>query len=174
MSKCKKYITFVKNTRIMSSKLLLPNKFKIIGWCLFIPATILGVILSFTGFEANWIKTTVFAFFSDEIFGKSQSFSFIETNITNTVVGALFILGAIFVGFSKEKREDEFIAKLRLSSLLWAVWVNYILLLLAFLFVYGTAFFTVMIYNMFTVLIIFIVRFNYILYKSTKMVSDEK
>ena len=81
---------------------------------------------------------------------------------------------AMFVGFSKEKREDEFIAKLRLSSLLWAVWVNYVLLLFAFLFVYGTSFLTVMIYNMFTVLIIFIVRFNYILYKNAKSVSDEK
>jgi len=158
----------------MSNKLLLPNKFKIIGWCLFIPTTILGVILSFTGFEASWLKTKVFAIFNNEIFGKSQSFSFIETNITNTVVGALFIVGAIFVGFSKEKREDEFIAKIRLSSLLWAVWVNYIFLLLAFLFVYGTPFLTVMMYNMFTVLVIFIVRFNYILFKNSKTASDEK
>lgn len=158
----------------MSHKLLLPNKFKKIGWFIFIPATILGVILSFTDFEASWFKAKVFAIFNDEIFGKSQSFSLIETNITNTVVGVLFIVGAIFVSFSKEKKEDEFIAKLRLSSLLWAVWVNYILLLLAFLFVYGTAFFTVMVYNMFTVLIIFIVRFNYILYKNSKSLSDEK
>ena len=158
----------------MSSTLLLPNKFKIIGWCLFIPATILGITLSFTGFEASWLKAKMFAIFTDEILGKGQSFSFIETNITNTVAGLLFIIGAVFVGFSKEKREDEFIAKLRLSSLLWAVWVNYGLLFLAFLFVYGTAFFTVMIYNMFTVLIIFIFRFNYMLYRNSKILSDEK
>ena len=52
--------------------------------------------------------------------------------------------------------------------------INYILLLLAFLFVYGTDFLIVMIYNMFTVLIIFIVRFNYILYKNSKTAPDEK
>jgi hypothetical protein len=158
----------------MSGKLLLPTKFKIPGWCLLIPATILGIILSFTDFETGWLHAKVFAIFNDDIFVKSQLFSFIETDITNTVVGILFIVGAMFVGFSKEKREDEFIAKLRLSSLLWAVWVNYVLLFLSFLFVYGTAFLTVMIYNMFTVLIIFIVRFNYILYKNSKTVSDEK
>jgi small-conductance mechanosensitive channel len=158
----------------MSNKLLLPNKYKLIGWFLLIPATILGVILSFTGFEAFPLKAKVFAIFNDEIFGESHLFSVIETNITNTIVGILFIAGALFVAFSKEKSEDEFIAKLRLSSLLWAVWVNYILLLLAVLFVYGTSFFTVMVYNMFTVLIIFIVRFNYILYKNTKTVSDEE
>ena len=164
----------MKTIKIMSSKLLLPNKYKLIGWCLLIPATILGVILSFTNFETFPLKTKVFAIFNNELFGKTQLFSFIEANITNTIVGVIFIVGAIFVGFSKEKREDEFIAKLRLSSLLWAVWVNYVLLLLAVLFVYGTAFFTVMVYNMFTVLLIFIFRFNYILYKNTKIVSDEK
>lgn len=158
----------------MSNKLLLPNKFKIIGWCLFIPATILGIIVSCTDFEISWLHAKVFSILSDENFGKSQTFHFIETNLTNTVVGVVFIAGAMFVGFSKEKREDEFIAKLRLSSLLWAVWVNYALLLLAFLFIYGTDFLTVMIYNMFTVMIIFIVRFNYILYKNFKTVSDEK
>jgi len=158
----------------MSNKLLLPNKFKLIGWCLLIPATILGLVLSFTNFEAFPIKANVFAIFTNEIFQKSQFLGFIETNITNTAVGTLFIVGAMFVGFSKEKREDEFIAKLRLSSLLWAVWVNYFLLLLSFLFIYGTAFLTVMMYNMFTVLIIFIVRFNYILYKNSKTMSDEK
>jgi L-asparagine transporter-like permease len=158
----------------MSGRLLLPNRFKLIGWYIFIPATIMGIILSFTGFEASWLNAKTFAVFIDDLSGRDQMFRFIETNLTNTIVGVLFIIGAMMVGFSKEKREDEFIAKLRLSSLLWAVWVNYILLFLAFLFVYGTAFFTVMIYNMFTVLIIFIMRFNYILYKNSKPASDEK
>jgi hypothetical protein len=129
----------------METKLLLPNKYKLIGWCLLIPATIMGLILIFTDYDAFPIHAKVFAIFNEELFEEKQSFSFIETNITNTIVGVLFIVGAMFVGFSKEKREDEFIAKLRLSSLLWSVWVNYILLLLGFLFIYGAAFFTVMI-----------------------------
>jgi hypothetical protein len=158
----------------MSGQLLLPNRYKLIGWCLLIPAIILALVLHFGGLDAFPVKASVFAIFNHEIFGKSQSFAFIETDITNTLVGVLFIAGAMFVGFSKEKQEDEFIAKLRLSSLLWAVWVNYILLFLSFAFVYGTAFLTVMVYNMFTVMIIFIVRFNYILYRNSKPVSDEK
>ncbi|MEO5985212.1 MAG: hypothetical protein ABIP80_06870 [Ferruginibacter sp.] len=158
----------------MSNKLLLPNKYKLIGWCLLIPAIVLGIFLSFTDFHSFPINTKVFAIYNQEFLGSSQSFSFIKTNITSTLVGILFIIGAMFVGFSKEKREDEFIAKLRLSSLLWAVWVNYTLLFLSFLFVYGLGFLTVMMYNMFTILIIFIVRFNYILYKNSNSVSDEK
>lgn len=158
----------------MTTKLLLPSRYKTIGWIILIPATILGIIISFTGYEANWLNANVFAIFNDAVFGKKQFFSFIQTDITNTLIGILFILGGLLVSFSKEKNEDEYIAKLRLSSLLWAVAVSYLLLLLAFAFVYGTAFLNVMIYNMFTVLIIFIIRFNYILYKNSKTVSDEK
>src|SRR3954451_14495274 len=109
----------------MLPKLLLPNKYKMIGWCILIPATILGIILIITDFDGLPVKATVFAMFNDPILGKDQAFSFIVTNITTTVVGILFIVGAIFIAFSKEKREDEFIANLRLSSLLWAVFVNY-------------------------------------------------
>ncbi|TMI92786.1 MAG: hypothetical protein E6H06_13120 [Bacteroidetes bacterium] len=158
----------------MSNKLLVPNRFKKIGWFILIPSTMLGIILCFNDFGAAWIHAKVFAIANDGTLGRSEYFSFRNTNITNTIVGAGFLIGALLVSFSKEKNEDEFITEIRLSSLLWAVCVSYTLLLVAFLFVYGSPFFEVMIYNMFTVLIIFIVRFNYILYKNTRTVSDEK
>lgn len=158
----------------MTTKLLLPNRYKTIGWIVLVPATILGLALAYTEFDATWIHAKVFAIATDATFGKYKFFSVTETNITSTLVGVLFIIGAMLVSFSKEKNEDEFIAELRLSSLLWAVCVSYILLLVAFIFVYGTPFLDVMVYNMFTVLIIFIVRFNYLMYKNSKTVSDEK
>jgi hypothetical protein len=165
----------------MSQTLLLPNRFKTIGWFILIPATIAGIVLTMTGYEAEWHNATVFTLFYDEIgiFSdvldkKFGPFGLIEANITNTVVGVLFLLGALMVAFSKEKHEDEFMANLRLSSLLWSVWVNYILLLMAFLLVYGLAFLHIMIYNMFTILIIFIIRFNYLLHRSTKSMGDDQ
>ena len=158
----------------MTKKLLLPHWCKRIGWFVLIPATILGTILTVNGNSTNGLHTKVFALFSDRPFEQSHTLSIIDTDITYTIVGVLFIIGALLVGFSKEKQEDEFIAELRLSSLLWAVWVNYGLLLLAFLFIYGLSFLSVTVYNMFTVLIIFIVRFNYILYKNAIAIKDEK
>lgn len=158
----------------MSHKLLLPNKYKLIGWFLLIPSTILGLYLSFNNFNGFDITVKTFSLFSDELFGKTKFLTFVQADLTNTIVGVLFIIGALMVSFSKEKNEDEFIANLRLSSLLWAVLVNYFLLLIGFLFIYDLAFINVMTYNMFTVLIIFIIRFNYILYKNNKLVSDEK
>lgn len=142
----------------MIHKLLLPNRFKLIGWSLLILTIISHVILRIYG--------TIH--YTEQILPLQLNF------IPNTLIPVLFIIGGLFVGFSKEKREDEFIAELRLSSLLWAVLVNYILLIVAFIFIYGRGFFGVMSYNMFTVLIIFIGRFNYLLYKNSKIVSDEK
>jgi ABC-type Fe3+-siderophore transport system permease subunit len=111
---------------------------------------------------------------NEELLENTTYFSIISKNVVPTAIGVLFIIGALLVSFSKEKLEDEFIAEIRQSSLLWAVLVNYILLLLAFVFIYGLAFMNVMIYNMFTILIIFIIRFNYILYKSSKEMPNEK
>ena len=75
---------------------------------------------------------------------------------------------------SKEKIEDEYIAKTRLESLVWATYLNYCILLLALLFVYDMAFFWVMIFNMFTLLLFFIVRFNYLIFKLNKTESHEE
>ena len=158
----------------MSPKLLLSNRYKKIGWFILIPATILGLILVYYEFGTDWLSARVFAIVADGTIGSYKYFSFINANITNTVIGSLFIIGALLVSFSKEKNEDEFIAEIRLSSLLWAVCVSYILLLIAFVLVYGSPFLDVMVYNMFTVLIIFIVRFNYLMYKNSKTVTDEK
>ena len=165
----------------MNQTLLLPNRFKTIGWCILIPATIAGILLTTTGYEAEWLNAKVLTLFYDEISIISDAvvdefgpFGLIEANVTNTLVGVVFLFGALMVAFSKEKHEDEFIANLRLSSLLWSVWVNYILLLVAFLLVYGISFLHIMIYNMFTILIIFIIRFNYLLYKSTTSMADDK
>lgn len=158
----------------MSKQLLLPNRFKKIGWIILIPATIAGVILAYNEFGSAWLWANVFSIANDGTLEHYRYFSFAKTNITNTVIGALFIIGAMLVSFSKEKNEDEYISELRLSSLLWAVCVSYLLLLIAFLLVYGTPFLDVMVYNMFTILIIFITRFNYLMYKNAKTAADEK
>ena len=152
----------------MYKTVLLPNRYKKLGWALLIPATVLGIISIIIGFEWLMLEVRVPALINSELLSKTCFFCITQANIVNTLLGFLFIAGALLVSFSKEKNEDEFIASLRQSSLLWAVLLNYILLALAFLFIYGLAFLQVMLYNMFTVLIIYIVRFNYVLVRSNK------
>jgi small-conductance mechanosensitive channel len=128
----------------------------------------------FFNYELNFLDLQVFAIYSDELFSDTIRFGFLGNNITDEISGIIFIIGAIFAAFSKEKHEDEFIAKTRLESLVWATYVNYIILIFCFLFFYNTSFLFVLIINMFTILIFFNIRFNFILYMSKKSLSHEK
>lgn len=150
----------------MKTKFLLPNTFKSIGWVLLGISTVSWIYVSLTGNEFLFLRFNVLSLFDNDPFGKMRLFNFINVNTTNTIIGSLFIIGGLLVSFSKEKIEDEFIKELRLSSFQWAFLVNYLILLLLFLVVYDFAFLTVMIYNMFTVLILFIIRFNYLLIRN--------
>ncbi|GCC51471.1 hypothetical protein SanaruYs_16960 [Chryseotalea sanaruensis] len=95
------------------------------------------------------------------IFGPGGS----RNELTDEILGGGLIIGLMMLAFSREKIEDEFVSKMRLESLLWAVYVNYILLILAFFFVYGNFFLDVIIYNMYTILLFFIGRFNFLMYR---------
>ena len=158
----------------MKTKLLLPNKFKTPGWIMLIPTTLFGLYIIFSDFEFDFLNARVFTLYSNEILGESVTMGFVKTNLTLTVTGIIFIISAFFVAFSREKREDEFIARIRLESLLWATYINYGILLFCFLFFYDFGFFYVMIFNMFTILLIFIIRFQYLLHRAKKSLSHEK
>jgi len=160
----------------MKTKLLFPHRFKIIGWFVLIPATVLGILSLFFDVEPAFLDVKVFAVFGSGSFLSSsyKVFELVKNNITNEIAGVLFIIGALLVAFSREKTEDEFIAKTRLESLVWATYANYIILIFCFLLFFDFGFFWVMILNMFTILIFFIVRFYFILYQSKKSLSHEK
>ncbi len=159
----------------MKTKILFPNRLKRIGWVILVPSAILGILLTFDviGFE-HLFKAKMFAIYADVIFGSTVVFGLVENTILDEILGILCIVGAILVAFSKEKEEDEFIAKIRAESLVWATYINYAILVFCILFFYGSGFYYVMIFNMFTILIIFIIRFHYQLYNSKKSCSNEK
>jgi hypothetical protein len=157
----------------METRFLLPSMFKKFGWILLIPSTILGLFRIFIDFEFKSLNLKMFTICSGML-SPFVTFGFDKVNLTGTITGILFILGAIMVAFSREKDEDEFISKNRLESFLWATYINYAILLFCFLFFYGTCFLFVMILNMFTIIILFIIRFHYVLYRSSKLLQHEK
>jgi len=160
----------------METRFLLPNKFKVYGWILLIPSSILGLLVIFEEFKFNFLDMRVFTISSGGFapWEVTRAFKFEKENLTATLVGVLFLLGALMVTLAREKNEDEFISKMRLESLLWATILNYLILLFCFIFFYEFGFVYVMIFNMFTILILFIIRFNYVLYLSSKSLRHEK
>jgi FlaA1/EpsC-like NDP-sugar epimerase len=96
-----------------------------------------------------------------------------DDNFTGEAAGILVIISAVFVAFSKEKKEDEYIAKIRLESLLWATYIAFAIQIFCLLFFYGVRFFESMVVNLFTILFVFIARYYFIIYRSKFQRNEE-
>ncbi len=126
----------------------------------------------FINFE---IKAKVFAVIGEYgLLGEDAYFSWIEDSVTDEILVIFAIVSGIIFAFSKEKQEDEMVASVRLHSLAWATIINYILILLCYVFVYGLSFLTVLMGIMFSQLLIFIILFRYNIYKLNKAGTDEE
>lgn len=160
----------------MTKQYLLPHRWKRPAWLSLLGFLVVGIVHAFVfEFDYPFLRWEVFNLFPVSVFpGSPKPSHWEEVNISNTLLGVGIILSALAAGFSAEDREDEYVSRLRLSALSWALIVNYGLLLLAFLLLYDFSFVSAMEYNLFTVLLLFVFRFRYLLYRSRKSLSDEK
>ena len=115
----------------MKTHHLFPNRFKKIGWFIFMPGLALGAVFLIFQSDISLFDLKVFAIAEQAIFSDPTYFSIIENNILDEISSICIIIGAILIAFSKEKMEDEFISKIRLESLVWASYINYAILLLS-------------------------------------------
>lgn len=139
---------------------LLPHVCQKIGLIGIFPFLALGIAYLGWEYTAPWLS-----YHSSSTHGLDFSSN---SNFTDEVAAVGTIISLMLIAFSKEKIEDEAIQFFRLASLQWAVIVNYVVLIICILSLYGEFFFSVMTYNMFTILIIFIIRFRYVLFQHNK------
>ncbi|PKP40578.1 MAG: hypothetical protein CVT96_08315 [Bacteroidetes bacterium HGW-Bacteroidetes-13] len=158
----------------MKTQFLFPHRFKIFGWMLFVPTFLIGTYLYVTDFEFDeHLKLPVFSIYNDDWIFSKGIFKFIENGVVDELLTVLIVIGALLIGFSKTRKEDEYISKIRYESLVWATYFNFAVILFSTLFFYGFAYFHVMVGNIFTILIFFIVRFHYKLYKANISTDEE-
>lgn len=148
----------------MNTNYLLPNKYKSFGWILFTIGIISGLFSYFIPMEKEPIQTKVLSILNNFAAGPNEMeyFKIIEAGIGFELILLSIIIGGLLVGFTREKIEDEFTYKLRNDSLVWAIILNYLVLIVLVLFVHNFTFIYVMTLNMLTPLIFFILRFNFI------------
>jgi len=156
----------------MKPKLLLSHKFKKAGYIIAIPATIVMILALYFDLEFPFLQynSTAQHYNFD---GEVLFFGISSHNFTTEVLSIILITGLLLLAFSQEKYEDERIAEIRLESLMWAVLINSLCIVLATIIFYGGYFLTVMMYNLCTPLIIFIIRFNLVMYFDRKKLQRE-
>lgn len=177
LTKCKinytfwiEYNTFVGILQKMKTRYLLSYKFKPIGWWLIVPSFIAMILVLYFNISFTFLEYQVNGKVS---FDKGFLFNLELNNFTDEVFGLLLIAGLFMVAFSKEKIEDERIRHLRLESLLWAMLVNTLFLAFSIIFFYNDLFIWVMTYNIATPLVLFILRFNALMYLERRKLKKE-
>ena len=186
---CKIYFTFsplfchkLKLIITMETKLLFPHRFKKVGWLLFG----LGLLLTSAGifgeryyfFEGEHIfsKWTTFDTKLSDIWERDVSISTTKTgidrkphqiyqeNFGGEIVMTLVLIGFLLVAFSREKREDEYISKIRTESLVWGLYVYFFCLLAVIWLTYSLLFWMAINWIILVPLLVFVVRFHWFVY----------
>jgi len=130
---------------------LLPYPFKIAGMVLAFAGTILAIIYIFFDFT---LKIKVFAVYSS--FLATKYFTTFKTNIFDELTLLLLISGLALIVFTNETEDLDLF---RFRAFFRAMIANTVFLLLSVVFVYGTGFIAILVANIFTLLIFYLLFF---------------
>ncbi|MEY8020812.1 hypothetical protein AB8P51_08275 [Muriicola sp. SD30] len=146
---------------------LFPNRLKVISGWIFYLALIFGFYLWITdGFDEVLVVSVPDLFGTDSMFSSGNGW--MKNSILDELFTVLIIISGMIHSFSREKIEDELISKLRLDSLIWSLYVNYTVVILATLLIYDIMYFNVLIFNLFTIILFFNLKLRFSLHKHYK------
>jgi len=153
---------------------LFPARFKHISGLIFYLTTLIGTVVYISDVNMDdLLVMRIPALINEPIFTDNMGM-WIENGIFDELITIVLIISGIIHSFSREKTEDEYISIIRLQALTWSIFVNYGLVLMATLLIFGMAYFHVMIIHLFSLIILFNLRFQYKLRAYYKINSDEE
>ena len=165
----------------MKKSYLFPNYFKKIGWGLFCLCVLYylanwilestGNYKSFLDFNFKWIGVVTCRGNFDQYI---SFFKIAKTNFMATGFPVFSTLSLLFIGFSREKIEDEYLSKIREKCLIWAIIFNSFLFMLINLLVFGMVYLDFMMIYIYFFLLTFIIKFHYELYRFKKLAKNEE
>uniref|UniRef100_A0A832DJ75 Uncharacterized protein n=1 Tax=Ignavibacterium album TaxID=591197 RepID=A0A832DJ75_9BACT len=136
----------------MVIRFLLPHKINFVGIVLFLLGLVAAYLRFYAGLKPSYLTVPVFAVYSS--FLETKTFQIITNNISEEIAALLLLIGLLAINFSKEAIENEKVNSIRLLSFASSVLLNTIILILCVLFIYGFAFVNVLMFNMFSQLLI--------------------
>ena len=141
---------------------LFPYQFKFVGLILFVFGCILSIVYIWFNFQ---LRMPVFAIYS--AFVEKKIFTIFKTNVADELILILLLSGFLLIVFSREKQENLIPEFLRLKAFMYSLIVNTALLLFSVIFVYGSGFIAVLVFNIISIPVFYLTAF-YILKKKQK------
>jgi hypothetical protein len=132
----------------------LSHKWKLVGWNLVLLGSALGII--YLKFDFS-LRLPVFAVFSS--FLETRMFVSFKTNVSDDLILFLLVSGFGILLCSKEKDESELLDKIRVKAFMKAFLANTLLLLFTILFVFGAGFMGVLVINLFSFSLFYLLFF---------------
>ena len=164
----------------MKKNYLLPHCFKWIGWCLFLPFA-LNFFLGECGKPLFDIDDYFIHFRTLAISYKNLSVphgrftaTFEDEGMFDEISLIFILLGLLSVAFARERNEDEYVEYLRTHAFVWAVKVNTVLLILGTWFFFYTLYVSFVFFWMFSLFLVYILKFQWELHYFKKEASDEE
>lgn len=145
-----------------TTRMLLPRGFKAAGCCLLAAGIVLGILYCVIPDSMSVSVNDIRELFGRERIEARATFGggfTAENDLMMTIIGLLMVVGGVFVGFSRNRDDDEFIEQIRYESLVLSIYLNAVALVVCLFVVWGLPFITVMFCSLFSVLCIFIVCF---------------
>lgn len=150
---------------------LFPHRYRRIGWWMIVVSVLLGVAWLVS--DKDLFNGKAFALVNDGFLGTSYFAAITDTDWFIQIFVILLSLGLLFVGFSRERNEDECIGKIRFQALAWSIFINTGLVIFTTLFVYGLPYIYVMYFYAFSLLLLFVCRFIYKMYQFRRIGYEE-
>lgn len=151
--------------------ILLSNRLKTPSGILFYTSILYGVCANF--YPETFLPELLVSvpnnlgFGSAEILKQTDSF-WIKNNFMDELLIVLIVASGLVHSFSKERQEDELVNSLRLAAMQWAIVANFCLIILGTLLIYGIPYFEFMSFSLFSLLVIYNLKFRMLYRKHLK------
>lgn len=137
---------------------LLPWVFKYLSLIFLIAGAVLYYLRYIRDIKFSFLDWTVFVINSQ--YFETKSWTFIQNNMSEEIIGIFLLVGFYFLAFSREKIETAETNAIRLESMILTIFINTIALILSFLLIYGFTFLWVMIVDAYALFIIYYIIFR--------------
>lgn len=154
----------------MTKSMLLPHGFKKAGWAILIPTLLMGLYVALHDMNTSALFDLTVRLTRPDAVGR---FDAPDKWLTNLIIIGILV-GSVFVTCSRERIEDELIARIRLNALLLALYADFALLIVLTLSFYDLQYLNILIYNLFTLPLLFLFVYELSLWRLKKSLGNEE